>query len=96
MTLWQRFIRNWHSLQKGEAMRVIFYYQGEEPTYLDEAYVTVFKNGMVEVLHRNEHVSTHVQNVEILWKSKTSQMSPGQHHRPLTLVKNDTQDSRPF
>ncbi len=95
MTLWQRFVRNWYSLQDGEAARVIFYYQGEEPTYLDDAYVTIYRNGMVEVEHRNEHVSTHVQNVEVLWKNLNGK--PGVTSiRPLTLVKGEaSQDSRP-
>jgi hypothetical protein len=95
MTLWQRFLRNWSALREGEALRVIFYYQGEEPTYLDDAYVTVFRNGMVEVEHRNEHVSTHVQNVEILWKNKSG-TAPSKS-RPLTLVKGEapSQDLRP-
>jgi hypothetical protein len=87
MTLWQRFLRNWYALQEGEALRVIFYYQGEEPTYLDDAFVTVFRNGMVEVEHRNEHVTTHVQNVEVLWKNKAGQTSAPA--RPLTLVKGE-------
>ncbi len=95
MKLWQRVVRNWFSLREGSALRVIFYYQGEEPTYLDDAYVTIFRNGMVEVEHRNEHVSTHVQNVEILWKGQGGQVS-GQG-RALTLVKPDaSQDSRPI
>jgi hypothetical protein len=75
---------------------VIFYYQGEEPTYLDDAYVTVFRNGMVEVEHRNEHVSTHMQNVEILWKGRNGQATSPQA-RALTLVKPDaSQDLRPL
>ena len=95
MTLWQRFMRSTFSLQEGEALRVIFYYQGEEPTYLDDAYVTVFRNGLVEISHRNEHVSTHVQNVEILWKGRGGQC--GSPARALTLVKPDasSQDWRP-
>jgi hypothetical protein len=95
MRLWQRFARNWFSLREGNALRVIFYYQGEDPTYLDDANVTIFRNGMVEVEHRNEHVSTHVQNVEILWKSQGGGAT-GQA-RALTLVKSDaSQDSRPI
>ncbi len=95
MTFWQRISRQIFALQQGAATRVIFYYQGEEPTYLDDAYVTVFRNGMVEVLHRNEHVSTHMQNIEILWKGSGSQ--PSGQARALTLVKAETsQDSRPF
>lgn len=97
MTLWQRIVRKWFSLQQGDALRVIFYYQGEEPTYLDDARVTVFRNGMVEVMHRNEHVSTHVQNVEILWKGQNGHTAATHQARSLTLVKPDaSQDSRPL
>jgi hypothetical protein len=68
---------------------VIFYYSGEEPTYLDEVYVSLFRNGVVEIEHRHEHVSTHIQNIEILWKSqKTFQGS-----RSLTLVKPEISKS---
>ncbi len=94
MNFWQRFSRRFFSLQEGDATRVIFYYTGEEPTYLDDAYVTVYKNGMVEVHHRNEHVSTHMQNIEILWKGVNS-AATGQA-RALTLVKPEQQDSRPL
>lgn len=95
MNFWQRISRRLFSLQEGDATRVIFYYNGEEPTYLDDAYVTVYKNGMVEVHHRNEHVSTHMQNIEILWKGMSANAT-GQA-RALTLVKAETsQDSRPF
>lgn len=81
-------MRGWFSLREGEALRVIFYYPGEEPTYLDDAFVVVFRNGLVEVEHRNEHVSTHVQNVEILWKGAGAKTSPTT--RSLSLVKLDT------
>ena len=95
MNFWQRISRRLFSLQEGEATRVIFYYTGEEPTYLDDAYVTVYKNGMVEVHHRNEHVSTHMQNIEILWKGMNTNAT-GQP-RALTLVKaENSQDLRPF
>ena len=95
MKFWQKISRRFSSLQEGEASRVIFYYHGEEPTYLDDAYVTVFRNGMVEVFHRNEHVSTHMQNVEILWKGQGGATN-GQA-RALTLVKSEaSQDSRLF
>ncbi|MGE3261834.1 MAG: hypothetical protein AB7K68_08660 [Bacteriovoracia bacterium] len=75
-----------HSLQHGPAQRVVFYYPGEEPTFVEDAHVTVFRNGMVEVKHRHEHVSTHIQNVEILWTSAPDQKSPG---RAFTLIKSD-------
>jgi hypothetical protein len=84
---WQGFVQRWFTLKRGPAHRVIFYYPGEEPTYLDDAFVTVFRNGVVEVEHRNEHVSTHVQNVEILWKNRSPQ--PGTSGRSLSLVKQE-------
>lgn len=87
--------RSWHkrlsrtlfALQQGSAQRVVFYYPGEEPTFVEDAHVTVFRNGLVEVEHRHEHVSTHIQNVEILWTSK-----PGAPNslRPFTLIKSDS------
>lgn len=82
MTRWKRFWKGLSTLQSGRADRVIFYYYGEDPTYLDDAFVTVYRNGVVEVEHRNEHVTTHAQNVEILWQSR--------QQRALSLVKNDS------
>lgn len=81
------------SLQYGAAQRVIFYYPGEEPTYLEDAEVTVFRNGCVDVRHRQEHVCTHIQNVEILWRSRpgTQVSGPG---RQLTLVKSGESSSK--
>lgn len=84
----KRFMRSWFSLQEGPAHRVIFYYQGEDPTFLEDAYVTLFRNGVVEVKHRNEHVSTHVQNVEISWQNRPNRPVGG-GSRALSLVKNE-------
>jgi hypothetical protein len=86
MRSWQQLIRKLFALQSGPAHRVIFYYFGEDPTYLEDAYVTVFRNGVVEIQHRNEHVSTHAQNVEILWKGRGSTGHKGRH---LSLIKNE-------
>lgn len=88
MSFWKRFHRSLYALHTGPAHRVIFYYYGEDPTYLEDAYVTVYRNGVVEVIHRNEHVSTHAQNVEILWKGERN--GSGHHKgRALSLVKSD-------
>lgn len=88
MNLWQKFMRKYFSLREGEALRVIFYYPGEEPTYLDDAYVTIYRNGVVEVEHRNEHVSTHSQNIEVLWRGK-GLPAAGAQPRALSLVKGE-------
>ena len=82
-----RILRKFFTLQQGAAQRVVFYYPGEEPTFLENAQVVVFRNGMVEVKHQMEHVSTHIQNVEILWRSRMNHQSPS--GRPFTLIKSD-------
>jgi hypothetical protein len=55
-------------LKRGQAMRVIFYYSGEEGTYVDNADVTLFENGIVHIESPQEETSTHLQNCEILWR----------------------------
>lgn len=48
-------------------MRVIFFYPGEEGTYVENANVTLFDNGIVHIQSNNEETTTHLQNCEILW-----------------------------
>ena len=84
MKRWMRLWKDISTLKHGRAERIIFYYYGEDPTYLDDAYVTVYRNGVVEVEHRNEHVTTHAHNVEILWNNRLSGSGRG-----LSLVKGD-------
>jgi hypothetical protein len=54
-------------LKKGLAMRVIFFYPGEEGTYVDNAHVTLYENGIVQLKSSQEETTTHLQNCEILW-----------------------------
>lgn len=54
-------------IKKGPAMRVIFFYPGEEGTYIENAEVTLFENGIVHIQSNNEVTTTHLQNCEILW-----------------------------
>jgi hypothetical protein len=49
-------------------MRVIFFYPGEEGTYIDHADVTIYGNGMVHIASALEETTTHLQNCEILWR----------------------------
>lgn len=49
------------------AMRVIFFYPGEEGTYVDHAHVTLYENGIVHIKSKQEETTTHLQNCEILW-----------------------------
>ena len=58
-------------LKKGTAMRVIFFYPGEEGTYVDNAEVTLFENGIVHISSEQEESTTHLQNCEILWQYHT-------------------------
>lgn len=55
-------------LRKGHAMRVIFFYPGEEGTYVDHADVTLFENGIIHIQSNQEETTTHLQNCEILWR----------------------------
>lgn len=48
-------------------MRVIFFYPGEEGTYVDSAHVTLYENGIVHIRSNHEETTTHLQNCEILW-----------------------------
>lgn len=58
-------------LKKGHAMRVIFFYPGEEGTYVDNADVTLYENGIIHIRSPQEETTTHLQNCEILWKFET-------------------------
>ena len=58
-------------IKKGSAMRVIFFYPGEEGTYVDSADVTLYENGIVHISSNQEETTTHLQNCEILWRFET-------------------------
>lgn len=60
-------------LRQGPAMRVVFFYSGEEGTYVDNVGVTVFDNGIVHIINDKEDTMTHIQNVEILWRFSTDE-----------------------
>ena len=58
-------------LKQGSAMRVIFFYPGEEGTYVDNAEVTLYENGIIHIKSNQEETTTHLQNCEILWNFET-------------------------
>lgn len=58
-------------LKQGHAMRVIFFYPGEEGTYVDNADVTLYANGIIHIKSNQEETTTHLQNCEILWRFET-------------------------
>ncbi len=58
-------------IKKGPAMRVIFFYPGEEGTYVDHANVILYEKGIVHISSNQEETTTHLQNCEILWRFET-------------------------
>jgi hypothetical protein len=58
-------------MRQGHAMRVIFFYPGEEGTYVDHAEVVLYENGVVHIRSQQEETTTHLQNCEILWNFET-------------------------
>src|SRR3989344_1508920 len=68
-------------VKSGFATRVVFYYPGEDGTYLDGAWVRIYESGIVDINHPREQVTTHVQNVEVIWKDNRQARS----ERPFVL-----------
>lgn len=55
-------------LKHAQAMRVVFFYPGEEGTYVDDCMVTLFENGVVHLRAKSEETTTHLHHCEILWR----------------------------
>lgn len=55
-------------LKHAQAMRVVFFYPGEEGTYVDNCMVTLFENGVVHLRAKSEETTTHLHHCEILWR----------------------------
>ncbi len=55
-------------LKHAPAMRVVFFYPGEEGTYVDDCMVTLFENGVVHLRAKSEETTTHLHHCEILWR----------------------------
>ena len=49
------------------AQRVIFFYPGEEGTYIDNALVTLYENGILHIRSAQEETTTTLHNCEVLW-----------------------------
>jgi hypothetical protein len=76
-------------LKKGSAMRVIFFYPGEEGTYVDNANVTLYENGIVHIKSNQEETTTHLQNCEILWTFEVEADDRAKNFRLLKLKAGD-------
>lgn len=87
LSQYSKIVQRLFTLKKGQARRIVFYYDGEEPTFLENVDVVIFKNGMIDISYRSETLSTHIQNVEIVWTANNpvSVISS----RPLSLVKDE-------
>lgn len=55
-------------IKRGPAVRVVFFYPGEEGTYVDQPEVTLYENGVVHLRSEQEETTTHLRNCEILWR----------------------------
>ncbi len=55
-------------VREGVAMRVVFFYPGEEGTYVDNAKVRLHRSGIVHITGHNEDLTTSIQNCEIMWR----------------------------
>jgi hypothetical protein len=58
------------------AMRVVFFYPGEEGTYVDNPQVTLFENGMVHLRNAEEVTTTHINHCEIQWTYPVEKETP--------------------
>lgn len=52
----------------GHAEQIIFYYNGEEGTYISDAKVSLYESGVVHIESNGEIVTTHISNCEIVWE----------------------------
>jgi|GEM_PF-1269328 hypothetical protein len=74
-------------IKQGKAMRVVFFYEGEEGTYIENACVTLYQSGVIHLSCDEEETSTHLQNCEILWSFQEKSDNPSGKVRLLTLKK---------
>lgn len=61
-------------LKHGKAQRVVFFYPGEEGTYLNEVRVTLYSNGIVHLKSDREEITTYISNIEIVWEDQSEVM----------------------
>lgn len=81
-------------LKQGRAARIVFFYPGEEGTYIDDAWVRVYENGIVHIESRFEETMAHLQNCEVLWHIEPEATQGGNVVRLLKSRSTDP-NSRP-
>lgn len=75
-------------LKHAQAMRVVFFYPGEEGTYVDNCMVTLFENGVVHLRAKSEETTTHLHHCEILWRYENPVDKPkGETNGKVRLLK---------
>jgi len=72
-------------VKKGLAQRVVFFYPGEEGTYIDNAHVTLYATGIVHIEASNEVTTTHLQHCEILWRFQEMDTADSKSRGPATV-----------
>lgn len=77
-------------MREGKAARVIFYYPGEEGTYIDDVHVILHVNGIVEIKTRKEETTTHIRNCEIIWNCELNSSGREGKLRLLSLQSKST------
>jgi hypothetical protein len=63
-------VHNRNVFKQGKAVRVLLFDPFEDGSFIDEAHVSLFQNGIVHIKSKYEEVSSHIQNCEILWEVK--------------------------
>ena len=80
-------------LREGIASRVVFFYPGEEGTYVENVRVTLYQNGIVRIRGNfSEEATTHLQNCEILWNGETKNKEDSRSK--LRLLKQAKSDAK--
>ena len=85
-------------LKHAQAMRVMFFYPGEEGTCVDNAIVTLFENGIVHIKGQYEETTTHLNHCEILWRFEaidSKKHEPKSNLRVLKFKPRDAQKQNP-
>ena len=80
-------------IREGMAMRVVFFYPGDEGAYLENVHVTLYENGIVVIRSKSEETTTHLQNCEILWSFEDNESRTHQLH--VVKPRTDRKDKGP-
>ena len=54
-------------IREGNASRLLYFYPGEEGSFVENVHIRLFSNGVVHVRTDREESHTHLQNCEIIW-----------------------------